>query len=81
MPSPVTTTNIDGQPYLCASHEAERRVAQPIRAVTALVGGPLVVYASTQVKGTALRASMLLTGTAMTAWSAWLWYKANQELR
>ena len=77
----VTTARIDGQPYLCASQDVERRFAQPIRAATALVGGPLVVYASTQVKGSTFRAALLVTGAAMTVWSAWLWRKADQELR
>lgn len=77
----VTKRTIDGQQYLCAPVDLERRIAQPLRAAAALVGGPSVIYASTQVKNKAARSVVLVTGVAMTAWSAWLWFKADQELR
>jgi hypothetical protein len=77
----VVSQKIDGERYLCASEDVERRVAQPIRAATALVVGPLIIYAATKVDNKALRNAVLLSGAAMSLWSAWLWRKADKALQ
>ena len=77
----VTKTRIDGKPYLCVAYDVERRTVQPLRAAAALVGGPLVMYASTKLPASGgLRAATFLTGAAVTVWSAWVWHKANAAM-
>ena len=77
----VSKTRIDGKPYLCVAYDVERRTVQPLRAAAALVGGPLVMYASTKLPaGSTLRAATFLTGAAVTFWSAWVWRKADAAM-
>jgi hypothetical protein len=70
------------RPYLCVAYDVEQSSIQPMRAAAALVGGPLVMYAASQLpkEREALRVSTFLMGAAVTAWSAWVWNKANTEM-
>jgi len=72
----------EDRPYLCVAYDVEQASIQPMRAAAALVGGPLVVYAASQLpqERQALRAATTLMGIAVTAWSAWVWNKANTEM-
>lgn len=70
------------RPYLCVAYDVEQSSIQPMRAAAALIGGPLVMYAASQLpeERQALRLSTFLMGAAVTAWSAWVWNKANTEM-
>jgi hypothetical protein len=70
------------RPYLCVAYDVEQTSIQPMRAAAALVGGPLVMYAASQLPEDreALRVGTFLMGAAVTAWSAWVWNKANTEM-
>ena len=70
------------RPYLCVAYDVEQAAIQPMRLAAAAVGGPLVMYASSQLPRdrAALRAATFLMGAAVTAWSAWVWNKANTEM-
>jgi hypothetical protein len=70
------------RPYLCVAYDVEQASIQPMRAAAALVGGPLVMYAASQLSEDreALRVGTFLMGAAVTAWSAWVWNKANTEM-
>jgi hypothetical protein len=70
------------RPYLCVAYDVEQSSIQPMRAAAALVGGPLVMYAASQLpeERQALRVGTFLMGAAVTAWSAWVWNKANTEM-
>jgi hypothetical protein len=72
----------EDRPYLCVAYDVEQSSIQPMRAAAALVGGPLVIYASRQLPEDreVLRTATLLMGCAVTAWSAWVWNKANTEM-
>ena len=72
----------EDRPYLCVAYDVEQSSIQPMRAAAALVGGPLVMYAASQLpeERQALRAATFLMGAAVTAWSAWVWNKANTEM-
>lgn len=78
----VSKTQIGGKPYLCVAYDVERRTVQPLRAAAALVGGPLVMYAATKLPAGrgGLRTATLLTGAAITFWSAWVWRKADAAM-
>lgn len=73
----------EDRPYLCVAYDVEQASIQPMRAAAALVGGPLVMYASSQLPADrqALRTATFLMGAAVTAWSAWVWNKANTEMK
>lgn len=79
----VSRTNLDGNPYLCVRYDVEQEQIQLLRLVAALVGGPLVVYAASQLPASrsTLRWATGLTGAAMTAWTFWVWSKADREMR
>ena len=72
----------EDRPYLCVAYDVEQASIQPMRLAAALVGGPLVVYAASQLpqERQTLRAATFLMGAAVTAWSAWVWNKANTEM-
>ena len=72
----------EDRPYLCVAYDVEQASIQPMRAAAALVGGPLVMYAASQLPRdqAALRAATFLMGVAVTAWSGWVWNKANTEM-
>jgi hypothetical protein len=72
----------ESRPYLCVAYDVEQTSIQPMRAAAALVGGPLVMYASSQLpeEREALRVGTFLMGAAVTVWSAWVWNKANTEM-
>lgn len=76
-------TVTEDRPYLCVAYDVEQASIQPMRAAAALVGGPLVMYASSQLPRDreALRTATFLMGAAVTAWSAWVWNKANTEMQ
>jgi len=81
--APVERTTIDADPYLCVRYDVEQQQIQPLRLVAALVGGPLVVYAASQLPASrsTLRTATTLTGLAMTAWTFWVWSKADREMK
>jgi hypothetical protein len=70
------------RPYLCVAYDVEQSSIQPMRLAAALVGGPLVMYASSQLpeERPVLRTATFLMGAAVTSWSAWVWNKANTEM-
>ena len=70
------------RPYLCVAYDVEQSSIQPMRAAAALVGGPMVMYAASQLpeEKQALRLATFVMGAAVTAWSAWVWNKANTEM-
>ena len=71
------------RPYLCVAYDVEQASIQPMRLAAAAVGGPLVMYAASQLPRdrAVLRTSTFLMGAAVTAWSAWVWNKANTEMQ
>lgn len=77
------TRRTEDRPYLCVSHEVEQTMVQPLRLAAGLVGGPLVVYAASQlpVERPVLRAATTATGLAVSAWSLWIWRKASAAMK
>lgn len=73
---------IEDEPYLCVSYRAEQQYIQPARLLAAAVGGPLVVYAAQQLpkERKSLRLVTSVVGATISAWSAWVWYKANNAM-
>lgn len=79
----VTQTVLpEDRPYLCVAHDTEVNLVQPLRLAASIVGGPLVVYAASQLPEDrpVLRAATALTGAAISAWSLWIWLKANEAI-
>jgi hypothetical protein len=70
---------INNEPYLCVSYAAEKERIQPLRLVAA-ASGPVVVYAASQLKPSALRTVTQGIGLAMSAWSLWVWNKARKSM-
>jgi hypothetical protein len=70
------------RPYLCVAYDVEQASIQPMRLAAAVAGGPLVMYAASQLprQRAGLRTATFLMGAAVTAWSAWVWNKANTEM-
>ena len=76
----VRNTVIDAGPYLCVSHETENKYIQPLRLLAGLVGGPTVMYAASQLPPSMLRTATRWIGVGMSAWSLWVWSKANRAM-
>jgi hypothetical protein len=64
------------------AHDVERTMVQPLRLAAGLLGGPLVVYAASQLPAErpVLRAATAATGLAVSAWSLWIWQKARTAM-
>lgn len=71
------------RPYLCVAHEVEQTVVQPLRLAAGLLGGPLIVYAASQLstERPVLRAATAATGFGVSVWSLWIWQKAHAAMR
>ena len=79
----VTQTRVtEVRPYLCVSHDTEQNVVQPLRLAAGLVGGPLVMYAASQLPDDQrlLKAATALTAVGISAWSLWIWVKADTAM-
>ena len=76
------TRRTEDRPYLCVSHDVEQTMVQPLRLAASFIGGPLVVYASSQLPAErpVLRAATAATGLAVSAWSFWIWEKARAAM-
>ena len=76
------TRRTEDRPYLCVSHDVEQTMVQPLRLAASFIGGPLVVYASSQLPAErpVLRAATAATGLAVSAWSFWIWSKARTAM-
>ena len=70
---------INNEPYLCVSYAAEKERIQPLRLVAA-ASGPVVVYAASQLKPSALRTVTQAIGVGMSVWSLWVWNKARTSM-
>ena len=70
------------RPYLCVAYDTEQQTVQPLRLAGGLVGGPLVMYVSSQLpeERAMLKAATFLTGAAMSYWCLWVWNKAETEM-
>lgn len=79
----AATQRTEERPYLCVSHDVEQTVVQPLRLAAGLVAGPLIVYAASQLPGErpVLRAATGAAGVGVSAWSLWIWAKANEAMR
>jgi len=71
------------RPYLCVAYATEKELVQPFRLAAAVAGGPILVYASSQLprEREALRTATFLIGVAMSVWSGWVWKKASDEMK
>ena len=76
------TRRTEDRPYLCVSHEVEQTLVQPLRLAAGLVAGPLIAYAATQLPEDrpVLRAATGATGVGVSAWSLWIWWKAQNAM-
>ena len=76
------TRRTEDRPYLCVSHDVEQTMVQPLRLAASFIGGPLVVYASSQLPAErpVLRAATAATGLAVSAWSFWIWSTARTAM-
>ena len=76
------TRRTEDRPYLCVSHEVEQTMVQPLRLAASFIGGPLVVYAASQLPADrpVLRAATAATGLGVSAWSLWIWQKARTAM-
>ena len=85
LPSDATVerTTIDGKPYLCVAFDVERERVQPLRLAAGLVGGPLVLAGASALRRDkpALSSSLAVVGVAMSAWSLWVWRRADVAMR
>ena len=68
------------EPYLCVSHRAEKRWVQPLRLVAGLMGGPLIMSASTDVQDMTKRKLVFSIGLAMSVWSLSVHHYAKKEM-
>lgn len=68
--------------YLCVAYDIEETSIQPLR-LAAVPAGLMVAYASQQLPQDkpVLKAATFLTGLSVTAWSGFIWYKANKEIQ
>jgi hypothetical protein len=73
----------EDRPYLCVSYDTEEQLVQPLRLAAALVGGPLVMYASQQLpkEQTLLKGATFAVGLGVSAWSLWIWSTAREAMR
>jgi hypothetical protein len=67
--------------YLCVAYDIEQTSIQPLR-LAAVPAGLMVAYSSRMLPEDkpVMRTAVGLTGLAMTAWSGFIWYKANKEI-
>ena len=77
------TRRVENRHYLCVAHDTERAAIQPMRLAAGLVGGPLIGYGAWTLKDErpVLAASMGAVGLAMSAWSLYVFTKAEIEMR
>ena len=77
------TRRTEERPYLCVAHDVEKTVVQPLRLAAGLLGGPLVVYAASQLPADrpVLRAATAATGLGVSVWSLWIWQKADAAMK
>jgi hypothetical protein len=71
------------RPYLCVAYDTEQHMVQPLRVAAFVAGGPIVMYAASQLpegRGT-LKTLTFLIGAGVTAWSAYIWKKADAEMK
>lgn len=76
-------SEMEDRPYLCVSYDTEEQTVQPLRLAAAIVGGPLVMYASQQLPQDrpVLRAATFATGLGVCLWSIWIWSTAREAMR
>ena len=76
------TQRLETRPYLCVAYDTEQAAIQPLRLAAGLVGGPLVGYAAWTVRRErpALATGLGAVAAAMSAWSLYVWNKADQEM-
>jgi hypothetical protein len=80
----VTRTSVpEERPYLCVAYDTEQATVQPLRLAAGLFGGPLVMYAASQMprERAMLRALTFLVGAGMSYWSLWVWRKADLAMQ
>ncbi len=77
------TQRLETRPYLCVAYDTEQAAIQPLRLAAGLVGGPLVGYAAWSMRRErpALATGLGAVAAAMSAWSLYVWGKADQEMR
>jgi Cu-Zn family superoxide dismutase len=77
------TRRVENRHYLCVAHDTERAAIQPIRLVAGLIGGPLVGYAAWSLRRErpVLATSLGVVAASMSAWSLYVFTKAEIEMR
>jgi Cu-Zn family superoxide dismutase len=77
------TQQQETRPYLCVAYDTEKAAIQPLRLAAGLAGGPLVGYAawSLRQERPALATGLGVVAAAMSAWSLYVWGKADAEMR
>jgi len=71
------------RPYLCVAYDTEQHWVQPLRVAAAVAGGPLVMYAASQLPEgrDTLKTLTFLIGAGVSVWSAYIWKKADSEMQ
>ena len=71
------------RPYLCVAYDTEQQWVQPLRVAAALAGGPVVMYAASLLPEgrDTLKTLTFLIGAGVSVWSAYIWKKADSEMR
>lgn len=71
------------RPYLCVAYDTEQATVQPLRMAAGLIGGPVVMYAASQLPEdrSMLRTVTFLVGAGMSYWSLWVWNKADTAMK
>ena len=74
-------SQMEDRPYLCVAYDIEETSIQPLR-LAATAAGLGIVYVSRQLPEDQplLRAFTAITGLGMTAWSGFIFYKAQTEI-
>lgn len=76
----INSTEIDGQKYLCVSYDAEKRLVQPLRLLSAAVGVFILFPAAKEVDSLPLKLGTYATAVGMSAWCLWVYSQAYAEM-
>ena len=78
-----TIRNIEIAPsekYLCVSHRTEKRWVQPLRLVSGILAGPLIMSAALEVKNKQKAQAVFAVGLGLSAWSLAVHHYASKEM-
>jgi hypothetical protein len=72
----VINQSVEGNKYLCVSHETEMKMVQPLRLMSVAAGLYILSRPNLEEDRQLVQASAL----AVVLWSGWVWNKARLEM-